>query len=157
MTSLSQTKFKIHMFCRARQVNCYAFLFQQEAIERQNKLQEEQQAMAESLKNMQRKLNEEKSILLYVIFSNNCLQSWHMSLISMILQIWQRSRIGCQLHLVCVCFFYCYHFLALTPWMKNWASEIWQFKLCKKFFQFFSFRYFILSNNPSVSFKHPPT
>lgn len=93
------------MVCRARQVNCYAFLFQQEAIERQNKLQEEQQAMAESLKNMQKKLNEEKSILLYVIFSNNRLQSWHMSLISMILQIWQRSRIRWQLHLVCVCFF----------------------------------------------------
>ena len=34
--------------------------------------------MAESLKNMQKKLNEEKSILLYVIFSNNCLQSWHV-------------------------------------------------------------------------------
>ena len=31
-------------------------------MERQNKLQEEQQAMAESLKNMQKKLNEEKSI-----------------------------------------------------------------------------------------------
>lgn len=56
------------MVCRARQVNCYVFLFQQEAIERQNKLQEEQQAMAESLKNMQKKLNEEKSILLCNIF-----------------------------------------------------------------------------------------
>lgn len=68
LTSLSYTKFKIHMVCRARQVNCYVFLFQQEAIERQNKLQEEQQAMAESLKNMQKKLNEEKSILLCNIF-----------------------------------------------------------------------------------------
>jgi len=43
----------------------FVFCFQQEAIDRQNKLQEEQKAMAESLKNMQKKLNEEKSILFY--------------------------------------------------------------------------------------------
>lgn len=38
------------------------FFGQQEAMERQTKLQEEQAAMAESLKNMQKKINEEKSI-----------------------------------------------------------------------------------------------
>lgn len=32
-------------------------------MDRQNKLQEEQKAMAEALKNMQKKFNEEKSIL----------------------------------------------------------------------------------------------
>lgn len=34
-------------------------------MERQTKLQEEQAAMAESLKNMQKKINEEKSIWLF--------------------------------------------------------------------------------------------
>ena len=38
------------------------FFWQQEAMERQTKLQEEQAAMVESLKNMQKKINEEKSI-----------------------------------------------------------------------------------------------
>lgn len=34
-------------------------------MERQTKLQDEQAAMAESLKNMQKKINEEKSIWLF--------------------------------------------------------------------------------------------
>jgi hypothetical protein len=35
---------------------------QQESMERQSKLEKEQQAMVESLKNLQKKVNEEKSI-----------------------------------------------------------------------------------------------
>ena len=42
---------------------CVLLGLQQQAMDRQGKLQEEEQSMAESLKNLQKKLNEEKSIL----------------------------------------------------------------------------------------------
>ena len=42
-------------------------------MDRQTKLQQEQAAMAESLKNMQKKINEEKSIHTYLILSSSSL------------------------------------------------------------------------------------